>query len=125
MPETYSFQLFIISSERTEAALAQKVEWVRQAAGARFDALELNLLVSLVAITDDRRKTAAHYIREWELTNATPERLLQNPYLLIGSVEQIIEDIQVKRSRFGISYFVVFDEHMEAFAPVVERLASR
>src|SRR6266487_6088664 len=51
------------ASERTEATLAQKVEWVRQAAGERFDALELNLLVSLVAITDDRRQTAEHYIR--------------------------------------------------------------
>jgi hypothetical protein len=40
-------------------------------------------------------------------------------------VEQIIEDIQMKRERFGISYFVVFDEHMEAFAPVVARLAGR
>ncbi len=113
------------ASERTEAALARKVEWVRQVAGERFDALELNLLVSLVAVTDDRRQTAEHYIREWELENAAPERLLQNPYLLIGSVEQIIEDIQRKRERFGISYFVVIDEHMEAFAPVVARLAGR
>ena len=111
--------------ERTDAALAQKVEWVRQAAGERFDALELNLLVSLVAVTDDRRQAAEHYIREWDLENTTPERLLQNPYMLIGSVEQITEDIQVKRERFGISYFVVFDEHMEAFAPVVDRLAGR
>jgi probable F420-dependent oxidoreductase len=112
------------ASERTEAALAQKVEWVRQAAGERFEALELNLLVSLVAITDDRRRTAEHYIRERELANATPERLLLNPYLLIGSVEQVAEDIQLKRGRFGISYFVVYDEHMEAFAPVVARLAG-
>jgi len=113
------------ASEHTEAAVAQKVEWVRQAAGEQFDALELNLLVSLVAVTEDRRQTAEHYIHEWELENATPERLLQNPYLLIGSVEQISEDIQMKRERFGISYFVVFDEHMEAFAPVVARLAGR
>jgi hypothetical protein len=38
-------------------------------------------------------------------------------------VEQISEDIQRRRERFGISYFVVFDEHREALAPVVARLA--
>jgi hypothetical protein len=29
----------------TEAALAEKVDWVRTAAGERFDRLELNLLI--------------------------------------------------------------------------------
>src|SRR5262249_50804990 len=39
------------ASERTEAALARKVEWIRQAAGERFASLELNLLLSAVVCT--------------------------------------------------------------------------
>src|SRR5205085_2098326 len=40
------------ASERSEAAIAQKVEWVRQAAGERFPSLELNLLIRTIIITE-------------------------------------------------------------------------
>jgi len=51
--------------------------------------------------------------------------VLANPYLLIGSVEQVIEQLQRLRERYAISYFVVGDESMEALAPVVARLGGR
>src|SRR6266567_3642759 len=44
------------ASERTEAALAQKVEWVRQAAGERLATVELNILIAHVSITQDRQQ---------------------------------------------------------------------
>jgi len=49
---------------------------------------------------------------------------LSSPYLLIGSVEQIAERIYRLREQFSLSYFVVGSESMEAFAPVVARLAG-
>lgn len=52
------------------------------------------------------------------------EQLLASPYLLIGSIEQIVERIQQLRERHGVSYFVVESEEMESFAPVVARLAN-
>ena len=111
-------------TEQSEAALAQKVEWIRQAAVERFDTLELNLLVSAVKITADRRQAAEELIREWELANTEAEQLLQNPYLFIGSVDEITEQVQMLRERYSISYFVVHDEYTEEFAPVVVRLAG-
>ena len=111
-------------TEQSEAALAQKVEWIRQAAVERFDTLELNLLVSAVKITADRRQAAEELIREWELANTEAEQLLQNPYLFIGSVDEITEQVQMLRERYSISYFVVRDEYTEEFAPVVVRLAG-
>jgi hypothetical protein len=45
--------------------------------------------------------------------------------VLIGSVNQIIEDLQARRERWGISYFTVFEPYMEAFAPVVAQLGGR
>jgi probable F420-dependent oxidoreductase len=111
-------------SERTEAALARKVEWVRQAAGERFAAIELNLLIGRVIITEDQQQAAEQYIRESGRAGVTAEQVLANPYVLIGSIEQLTERIQRLREQFGISYFVLDADHMEAFAPVVARLAG-
>lgn len=109
--------------ERTEEAIAQKVEWVRQAAGERFAAVELNLLIGGVVVTENRQQAAEHRARESGQSGVTAEQLLASPYLLIGSVEQIAEQIQRLRERHGISYLVVGSEDMEIFAPVVARLA--
>jgi len=111
--------------ERSEAAIAQKVEWVRQAAGERFPSLELNFLISAIIITEDRQQAAEQYIRERGRPGQTAEHLLTNPYFLIGSIEQIAEQLQRLRELFGISYFVVDSEYMELFAPVVGHLAGR
>ena len=39
------------------------------------------------------------------------------PYLLIGTVDEIVEKLLACHDRWGISYFVV--RELEAFAPVV------
>lgn len=112
-------------SERTEAGLAQKAEWVRQAAGERFASIELSLLLGGVVITDDRQLAAEQRARERNLPGVTAAYMLANPYLLIGNVDQIVEQLQQRRSRYGISYFVVVEDDMEAMAPVVARLAGQ
>ncbi|HEX7733582.1 MAG TPA: TIGR03621 family F420-dependent LLM class oxidoreductase [Ktedonobacteraceae bacterium] len=112
------------ASERTEAALARKVEWVRQAAGERFATVELNLLIARVIITQNQQQAAEQYIRESGQLEVTAEQLLANPYMLIGSIEQLTERIQRLREQFGISYFVLDADYMEALAPVVARLAG-
>ncbi len=110
--------------ERSEEGIAQKVEWVRQAAGERFEALEFNFLMRTVIITEDRQQAAEEYVRERGSSGMTVEQLLASPYVLIGSVEQLVERLQRLREVFGVSYFVVGDEHMEVFAEVVGRLTG-
>lgn len=112
------------ASERTEAALAQKVAWVQQAAGERFATVELNLLIANVILTQDLEQAAEQYIRQIGRAGVTVEQLLANPYLLIGSIEQLTERIQRLREQFGISYFVLDADHMEGLAPVVARLTG-
>jgi hypothetical protein len=51
--------------------------------------------------------------------------VLESPAALIGEVEQIVEKLHQNRERFGFSYFVVGEEALEGFAPVVQRLAGR
>lgn len=112
------------ASERTEAALSRKIEWVRQAAGERFTTVELNLFVATIMITQNQMQATEHYIRENEHVEMTAEQLVASPYALIGSVEQLQERLQHLREQFGISYFVIRSEHMETFAPVVAHLAG-
>ena len=110
----------------TAEAAAQKVTWVRQAAGVRFDALTLNILVPLVAVTDKRRQAAEEMLRKYNVPEnvLNVEQVLDSPSALIGTVDQIVEDLQARRERYGFSYIVVW-QPMEQFAPVVERLVGR
>jgi probable F420-dependent oxidoreductase len=105
----------------SEAVLAQKVGWVREAAGERFGRLELAMLIWQVAVTDDRRAAAEEIAAARGLT---PAQVLTSPYFLLGSVEHIVERVQALREQYGISYFTVFPGDVEAFAPVVARLAG-
>ncbi len=53
-----------------------------------------------------------------------PEQVLEVPSVLIGTVEQLCEEVLARRERYGISSVTVFEKHIEAFAPVVARRAG-
>jgi probable F420-dependent oxidoreductase len=111
-----------LSGWRT-AGVDQRVRLVRQAAGDRCAALELSALVQAVVVTDDRRQAAGDLARRWP--QLTPAEILESPYVLVGTIDQQVEDLQARRERWGISYPVVFERDMDALAPVVARLAGR
>jgi hypothetical protein len=46
-------------------------------------------------------------------------------YFTIGTPDQICDDLQLRRERYGISYISIFDESMEEFAPVIAHLAGK
>jgi hypothetical protein len=45
--------------------------------------------------------------------------------VLLGTIDEICETVRRRRERYGISYLTVFERDMEAFAPVVARLAGQ
>lgn len=97
---------------------------VREAAGEqRFARLELNALVQRVVVTEDRRGAAEELARRWPELSA--DDLLQSPFVLLGTTEQIAEQLQTTRQRWGISYYVVHEPYLNDFAPVVARLAGK
>jgi probable F420-dependent oxidoreductase len=98
-----------------------KVQWIKEAAGDRFDDLELNILVFFTTVTDDARSLAEGLAGPFSVT---PDEVLQVPYAWFGTVDEICEKLQAARDRWGISYFVIQGEGMEAMAPVVARLAG-
>ena len=53
-----------------------------------------------------------------------PEQVLGVPSVLIGTVEQLCEEVLARRERYGISSVTIFEKHREAFAPVVARRAG-
>jgi probable F420-dependent oxidoreductase len=109
-------------AESTAAAFEQKVALVRQEAGSRFADLEFHVLLQGLIITDDVRGTSEEVSQDWSAL--TPAEVLASPYLLIGSIDAIVETLRERRERHGISYVVVFEAEMEAFAPVVARLTG-
>lgn len=108
--------------ERLATTVQQKIEWIRQGAGARFEQIELSLIPTII-FTDDRRSHIAALIHQqgWDVT---VEDVLQMPSMLIGSVEEMVLDLQARRERYGFSYYVIDDEQMESFAPIVEWLRA-
>jgi hypothetical protein len=94
-----------------------------EAAGDRYERRELNALVQRVIVTDDRRKAAEELTRRW--AQLSVEEILQSPYALIGTVDQLVEELQARRMRWGLSYFVTHAPYVNALAPFVARLAGR
>ena len=99
----------------------EKIRWVKEAAGERYDELELNMLVFAVVITDDRRGTAEMMAPMFDLDADIVE---DYPLAWIGTEDEIVESLQARRDRWDVSYLVVQADAMEAAAPIVARLAG-
>jgi probable F420-dependent oxidoreductase len=105
------------------AAIDERLLLIREAAGdEKYARLELNVLVQRVIVTDNRRAAAEELTSHW--TQLTPDEFLQSPYVLIGTVNQIVEDLLARRQRWGFSSYVIFESYMDAFAPVLARVAG-
>jgi probable F420-dependent oxidoreductase len=112
-------------ADATEEAFATKLAWIKQEAGDRFPALELNTLVQAVIITDDREAAARTLWDRWKQPgeDLPVEQLLASPLVLVGSVDEIAASLQRRRERLGISSITVFERDLENFAKVIERLS--
>jgi probable F420-dependent oxidoreductase len=99
----------------------RRIEWIRAAAGDRFEALELAVF-SLITVTDRREdalSTAA------AAQGVSPEWLADAPQFSFGTVDEIADDLERKRERYGVSYVMTPGESFDAMTPLVERLAGR
>ena len=110
-------------SLRLAAAVAQKIDRVRQAAGERFARIELSMVITVV-IAERRQQAAEQFARDRGWGGISAEQVLAMPSMFIGSVDQIVEEMQARRERYGFSYYVLFDHAMEMAAPIVARLTG-
>ena len=99
----------------------EKVAWVRQAAGDRLDDLEFQLQVFVTVVTDDPQSVAEKLSGAFGLP---PEVILAAPFYQVGTVEQITEDIQAIRERWGINYILFQNDGLVPMGPVVAKLSG-
>jgi probable F420-dependent oxidoreductase len=111
----------------TVEAAAEKIAWVREAAGERFDRLEINAYPSQFPsiVTDHARAVATERAAAITARSGMPitaDELLASPHQYIGTVDALCEKLLELRERLGISSFMLGD--VDEMAPVVERLAG-
>jgi probable F420-dependent oxidoreductase len=110
------------ASQINVADAAEQVAIVRNAAGARLVDLELNVFASRVEVTDNRKAAVEQLSTQLQLS---PAQVNASNSFLFGSLDGIVDQLQERRERLGISYVMVFAQVMDAFAPVVARLNGR
>jgi alkanesulfonate monooxygenase SsuD/methylene tetrahydromethanopterin reductase-like flavin-dependent oxidoreductase (luciferase family) len=116
------------SLEVTPEMIEQRLAWVHEAAGERFADLELGFVAFQVNITDKARSAVEPEADTIDTQVAEAASFFSHPpsfNRLTGSYEQIIEELLRRRELYGFSYIQVRDPHLEAFAPVVARLAGK
>ena len=99
----------------------ERVRWVRDAAGDRIDRVELQIMTFLVEVGSPRREALE---RTAGMFGLTPEVLADVPIGIAGTVDEICEQLQQRRERWGFSYVVIHEGEVDAFAPVVARLTG-
>lgn len=106
----------------TARDLDERVSRYAELASGRGEPAERNLLIQIVAVTDDPRSALGPLLeRRPELSLA---RALALPTVLVGTLEEVTGRVRGLRERYGFSYLTVLEPYMEAFAPVLAGLAG-
>jgi probable F420-dependent oxidoreductase len=120
-----SLRVGAVSKNAAEDSLSemidQKVGWIREGAGGRFDDLELQIRYFFAAITDDRRGLAEAVAPAF---GVDPDEALESGVACVGTLDEVCELLIERRERWLVSYVIFGDDNYEAFAPVVARLAG-
>lgn len=103
-----------------EDPLADRIAFVRDAAGDHFDALELNVAITAMPLDDSGSPDLT--IPRISLPGLSDDELLRHPGVLSGSTDEIAERIRGYRDNYGISYLIVQMRHAEAFGKVIALL---
>ncbi|MCU1461552.1 MAG: luciferase-like [Acidimicrobiales bacterium] len=106
--------------DMTPERTAEKVAWVREAAGERFADIELSTLVGFCMITDDPDPIASAMAPAFGIS---AEAVRHVPVCLVGSIDWMVEELPRRREEWGFSY-IGFEGAWEAMAPVVTALAG-
>jgi alkanesulfonate monooxygenase SsuD/methylene tetrahydromethanopterin reductase-like flavin-dependent oxidoreductase (luciferase family) len=104
--------------ELSMRATAQKVARVGEAAGVRADRIELNVIVFDAGVAGHGSLLQSVTAR----LKATASAILESPYFLFGSRDEVRAALVKRRERLGVSYVAIPDHAMEAIAPVVREL---
>ncbi|MBB1029714.1 TIGR03621 family F420-dependent LLM class oxidoreductase [Dietzia sp. SLG310A2-38A2] len=106
----------------TVAETHKKLDWVRAGAGERMPEIELETGAYFIAIDGATDVTEDALMQRTGFTSA---ELRAFPHALVGSVDEICDQLEQRREEFGFSYFTIGDRAFEQFAPIVERMTGK
>jgi probable F420-dependent oxidoreductase len=102
-------------------ALAERIEFVKGAAGARFADLELNLAITAVP-SDSSGKPDLALIHRFQ-PDLSDEHLLALPSVLSGSPRDIADTLRGYRETYGLTSFTFQENHVDTVAKVIAELS--
>ena len=108
------------SSHLGSEVVAEQIGWVREAAGDRFGDIELHIRVFGVAVRPTREEGAEALADQL----GDPEMLLRSPFVWVGPIEAIHEQVLRYREELGISYYTVSQRHADQASPLVPLVAG-
>jgi len=115
----------VVGPEVAKTALGEiyreRIKWIKEAAGDRFDSLDLQVLTFMTAIVPNRQEMIANIA---PLFDISPDLAEDIPLLMIGTEDEIIEQLQKRREELGFNDIVVQGDVMDVFAPIVAKLAG-
>ncbi|HLV98150.1 MAG TPA: TIGR03621 family F420-dependent LLM class oxidoreductase [Ktedonobacterales bacterium] len=96
----------------TGGDVAEQIGWIREAAGERFEHLELAQSAFGIELTDGPVAAAPAVRGMW----TEPQPM---------TTDQAAEHLSEQRERLGVSYIQIQERQLENFAPVVARLSGK
>jgi alkanesulfonate monooxygenase SsuD/methylene tetrahydromethanopterin reductase-like flavin-dependent oxidoreductase (luciferase family) len=111
----------------TSQLRGRRVKWTGcELAGRRFADIDLHALVQWHEITDDRRAAAE---RASAALGVTVEDAIDSPYVLVGTADEVAEQLRAHRASLGITRWTIFGDRpdlaaADALVPVLELLAE-
>ena len=110
------------------SAAAGQIATIRRCAAEHGRSPRLQALAQWAQVTPNRRWVAESVATE---LGVLPEVALDSPYVLLGTVQEILDQIRQHKERLGIERWTVFSRHsggqppcMQTLTPVAEALAA-
>lgn len=134
MPSNPGGRSLLDTSQFSADAIEEKIGWIRDAAGSRFDDIELSAQLLECVVTDRPDEHLADFAERIALVTERmggarvafdQDELRRSPIVAVGSLDEVCEKLVETRRKFGINYFAApIDARPEVMAPVIERLAG-
>ena len=101
--------------------IEEQLGWVRAGAGERFEDVVISVSAHHLRKGEHPDEAAGELAATW---GTTPEKVLASPHVLLGSTGEIIETLQERRERYGISYVVFLGADVGDVESIVSTLAG-
>ena len=103
-------------------SLRQKIDWIENAAGDRYNEIELNVLAVTAVVSDDAERVAEQWANQLSVPK---EALADSPYFLFGNEDQVVAKLESYREKYRLSYFTIREPFLDSFAPIMKRLRGK